>query len=77
MENLHIQPSEIDNMQFWEYQITIEEYQKILKERKDEQDTQQENSGIGNVSEMGSNMMRQAKSNIKMPNMPNVSMPHL
>ena len=31
MEQLHIQPSEIDNMQYWEYEITLEEYDKILK----------------------------------------------
>jgi len=77
MENLHIQPSEIDNMQFWEYEITLEEYQKILKERKEEQDTQQEGHGVGDLSKMGSNMMKQAQSNMKMPSMPSFSMPHL
>jgi len=77
MENLHVQPSEIDNMQYWEYEITLEEYQKILKERKEEQDKQQEGSGMGDISKMGSSMMRQAQNSIKVPNMPSISMPHL
>lgn len=75
MENLHVQPSEIDNMQYWEYEITLEEYQKILKERKEQQDEQQGNQpGMGDISKMGSNMMKQAQSGFKMPN---ISMPHL
>lgn len=77
MENLHIQPSEIDAMQFWDYELTLEEYQKILKERKEEQDAQQEGNGNMDMSKMSSNMMRQAQSNMKMPSMPSFSMPSM
>ena len=78
MENWHIQPSEIDNMQYWEYEISIEEYQKILKERKEQQDEQQGSQpGMSDISKMGSNMMKQAQSSFKMPTMPSISMPHL
>lgn len=78
MENLHIQPSEIDNLQYWEYEMTLEEYQKILKERKEQQEAQQEGQpAMGDIGKMGSNMMRQAQSGLKMPSMPNISMPHL
>lgn len=79
MENWHIQPSEIDNMQYWEYEISLEEYEKILKERKEEQDKQQEGMNM-NPSKMGSDMMKQAQSGFKMPSMPSmpsISMPHL
>lgn len=77
MENLHVQPSEIDQMQFWEYEITLEEYQKILKERKEEQDKQQEGQGTGDMTKMGSNLIKQAQSGFKMPSMPSISMPHI
>ena len=70
MEQWHIQPSELDNMQFWEYE-------KILKERKEEQDKQQASSGMNDPAKMGSNMMKQAQSSMKIPKMPNISMPHI
>lgn len=79
MENWHIQPSELDNMQYWEYEISLEEYEKILKERKEEQDAQQEGMNM-NPTKMGSDMMKQAQHNLKMPSMPsmpNISMPHI
>ena len=77
-EQLHWQPSEIDNMFYWEYEISIEEYQKILKERKEQQEEQQGSQpGTGDISKMGSNMMRQAQSGFKMPSMPSFSMPKL
>ena len=77
MEQWHIQPSELDNMQFWEYEISLEEYEKILKERKEEQDKQQASSGMNDPAKMGSNMMKQAQSSMKIPKMPNISMPHI
>lgn len=77
MEQLHIQPSEIDNMQYWEYEITLEEYEKILKERKEEQDKQQEASNMSDPMKMGNSMMRQAQSSMKMPSMPKLNIPKL
>ena len=77
-EQLHWQPSEIDGMFYYEYEISIEEYQKILKERKEQQEEQQgSQSGMGDISKMGSNMMKQAQSGFKMPSMPSLSMPKL
>lgn len=76
MENLHIQPSEIDNMQYWEYEITIEEYQNILKERKEQQETQQEGqspNNLGDINKLSNNLMRSAQNSVKMPSMPNLS----
>lgn len=78
MENWHIQPSEVDAMQYWEYELSLEEYQKILKERKEQQEEQQGSQpGMGDISKMGSNMMKQAQSGFKMPSMPSISMPKI
>lgn len=64
-------------MQYWEYEISLEEYEKILKERKEEQEKQQEASGMGDPMKMGNSMMKQAQSHIKMPSMPKINIPKL
>lgn len=69
MENWHIQPSELDALPFYEYEISVEEYEKILKERKEEQNKQQSSYDTANPSKMSSNMLRQAQSSMKVPKM--------
>ena len=38
MEKLHIQPSELDMLPFYEYEYTIEMYNDIMKERNDKEE---------------------------------------
>jgi len=73
----HIQPSEIDRMIYFEYEILIEEINRQQKEerkRQEEQDKKQQ-KGMPNMS----SMMRNAQASMpKMstPSMPKISMPN-
>lgn len=71
-EQLHWQPSEIDRLPYYELEYTIEIYEEILKERKEEQDKQSEGyqDKYGDPTAMGNDMLSKAKSSFKMPSMP-------
>ena len=38
MEKLHLQPSELDRLPYYEYEYTVQMYNDMLKERKDGED---------------------------------------
>lgn len=70
MEKLHIQPSEIDALPFYEYEYTVEIYNDIMKERKDaDKENQKTYENKYNTSGM--------KHNFKQPKMPNFKMPKI
>jgi|TARA_R100000655_G_C2956056_1_gene188086 hypothetical protein len=77
MEKLHIQPSELDLLPFYEYEYTLEIYNDLLKERnkKEEQQTQ-DASDKYNIEGMKSQANRTMKS-VKAPSMPQIRMPKL
>ena len=76
----HIQPSEIDRMQFWEYEWYTDEIKEISKEQEKQQ-KQQEKEQADLRSSMNTNaMMRNAQQSmpkVSMPAMPSVSMPKI
>lgn len=78
-ENLHWQPSEIDRLPYYELEYTIEIYEDILKQRKEEQEKQggDYQSMYGDPSKVGNDMLNKAKQGFKMPTMPNIPMPKL
>lgn len=67
----HVQPSEIDKLQFYEYEMYLDEINRDIKEqekRKKEQEKEQKAS----MPNMG-NIMRTAQSSMpKMPTMPSM-----
>jgi hypothetical protein len=74
---LHLQPSELDLLPFYEYEFTLEIYNDLLKERnKQEQqntkDTQDKYNMDGLKSQANRNM-----SQYKAPKMPSIKMPRL
>jgi hypothetical protein len=74
---LHLQPTELDLLPFYEYEYTLEIYNDLLKERnKQEQqntkDTQDKYNMDGMKSQATKNM-----SQYKAPSMPKISMPKL
>ena len=77
MEKLHIQPSELDLLPFYEYEYTLEIYNDLLKERnkKEEQQTQ-ETSDKYNMDGLKGQANRSMKS-VKAPSMPKINMPRL
>lgn len=77
-EKLNMQRSEIHAMPFYEYEYTIDYYQEIIEERrKAEEEQQGEYENKYNVQEQSQSMMNQAKSNFKMPTVPNFIMPKI
>lgn len=71
MEKLHIQPSEIEKLPYYEFEYTVEIYNDIMKERNEEEKKQsqatQDNYDI--------NKMQKKMSSYKQPSMPKISMP--
>ena len=74
---MHLQPTELDLLPFYEYEFTLEIYNDLLKERnKQEQQQTQETSDKYNMD----GMKRQASKNMaqyKAPTMPSIKMPKL
>lgn len=71
MEKLHVQPTELDMLPYYEYEYTVELYNDIVKERNEEDRKQnREAEDKYNVSGMQKNM-----SSYKSPSMPKISMP--
>ena len=76
----HIQPSEIDRMQFWEYEWYTDEIKEISKAQEKEQKRQEKEYSSIQGSMNPSNMMRnvsQSMPSVSMPKMPTIQMPKL
>jgi|TARA_R110001592_G_scaffold171377_2_gene409657 hypothetical protein len=77
MEKLHIQPTELDLLPFYEYEYTLEIYNDLLKERnKNEQQQTQETSDKYNMDGLKGQANRTMKG-VKTPSMPRITMPKL
>lgn len=81
MEELHIQPSEIDNLPFFEYEYTIQLYQEMLEERKanseKESNSSNDSAQLKNYTSKMDSYQRNAMKYVKRPSMPNVSIPKM
>lgn len=78
-KEFHIQPSEIDKMVFWEYELFMKELNISVKEDNKRQEKEMENSGYGDIKKLTDykNIERQYKSSLsprsfKMPPMPKI-----
>lgn len=72
-KNFHIQPSEIDTMSYWEYEMFITELNNQVKEDNDNQQKEMDKYNIPDPKKMSnpSNVMRSYGKNIpKIPNIP-------
>jgi len=77
LEKLHLQPSELDLLPFYEYEYTLEIFNDLLKDRNDQE---QQNTKDSQDKYNMDGMKSQAQKNIssyKMPALPNMSMPKL
>ena len=74
---MHLQPTELDLLPFYEYEYTLEIYNDLLKERnKNEEKQTQETSDKYNMDGLKSQASRTMK-NMKTPSMPQIRMPKL
>ena len=84
-KDLHIQPSEVEAMPAWEYELFMRELNNAIKEDNKRNEDEQEKAGYNDAKKMASrsnveSMQRKALSsnNIKMPSMPSMpSMPKM
>jgi hypothetical protein len=75
MEKLHVQPSEIDRLPFYEYEYMISIYNDIIKERNDkESQTYEKERDKYNIGDMQKGMQKNM-SQFKPPSMPSLKMP--
>ena len=77
LEKLHLQPSELDLLPYYEYEYTLEMFNEIIKERNDQET--KNNREMEDKYNIG-NMQSQARKNMgqyKAPSMPKISMPKL
>tara|TARA_B110000037_G_scaffold19952_1_gene21373 strand:- start:1560 stop:1841 length:282 start_codon:yes stop_codon:yes gene_type:complete len=77
LEKLHLQPSELDLLPFYEYEYTLEIYNDLLKERnKQEQQNTKDTQDKYNMDGMKSQAQRNMGS-YKTPSLPKMTMPKL
>lgn len=74
MEKLHIQPSELDMLPYYEYEYTLEIYNDIIKDRNDEEKKQSRSTDDYNSMYKSS---QKQMSSFKPPSMPKITMPKL
>ena len=67
-----LQPSEIESMEYWEFEMTIENLQEFLKEKNEQEKRQQQDQQKNTPNT--SKYMRQASA-FKTPRMPNFRKP--
>ena len=74
-----MQPSEIENMPFYEVEYTIENLTNDLQKKQEAEQQQHEGHDAGSYMKQGTKMMNNAKSgnakSINTPKMPNMKMP--
>jgi hypothetical protein len=78
MEKLHVQPTELDMLPYYEFEYTLEIYNDIIKERNDEEKKQNQDAedkyNIAGMQKNATNMNKNMSS-YKQPSMPKISMP--
>jgi len=78
MEKLHLQPSELDALPYYEYEYTVEIYNDILKERKDAEEKNQDvSSDKYNIKGMQRDAMRNASNKAAKFKTPNIRIPKI
>lgn len=75
-KNFHIQPSEIDKMSMWEYEIFIEEMNKQVKEENDKQKDEMDKYHVNDMMKQNNPKNLQKMSQPKIPSF-NMKMPKM
>lgn len=71
-KNFHIQPSEIDGMAYWEYEMYIRYIQEQVKEENDRQKAEMDKYKVQDAMKMANpnNVRKMTDINTRMPQMP-------
>lgn len=75
-KQFHIQPSELDKMYFWEYELFIMQINDLVKSENDQQKAEMDKYHVGEYMNMANprNMQKMMNKGMNMPKMPNMDM---
>lgn len=83
-KEFHIQPSEIDKMPAWEYELFMKELNNMVKEENEKNKQEMDKAGLDKAQKMSdpkymANQQRamQKQSMSSIPKMPNIKMPKM
>jgi hypothetical protein len=74
-KNFHIQPSEIDKMTMWEYEMFMKTLNEVVKEENKKQKDEMEKYDIDSYKKMANPSNMNKMMNPTMPKMPSMNMP--
>lgn len=69
-KNFHIQPSELEQMPMWEYELFIKAINDQIKDENDNQQKEMDKYNLGDYKKMANTSNFRNISNSKMPQMP-------
>lgn len=72
-KNFHIQPSEIDKMPMWEYEMFLDELNKLVKEENNQQQSEMDKYHVKDYMNAANPKNIQKMASPKMPKMPDFS----
>ena len=75
-KQFHIQPSELDKMYFWEYELFIMQINDLVKSENDQQKAEMDKYHVGEYMNMANprNMQKMMNKGMNIPKMPNMDM---
>jgi hypothetical protein len=74
-KNFHIQPSEIDKMAMWEYEMFMKTLNEVVKEENKKQKDEMDKYDINSYKKMANPSNMNKMMNPTMPKMPSMNMP--
>jgi len=76
-KNFHIQPSEIDRMPMWEYELFMEQLNSIIKKENKEQKEEMDKYHLDDVAKATNPRNLRSLANPQMPKVPNIKLPSI
>lgn len=76
-KEFHIQPSELENMPAWEFELFIKEVNAIVKEENDRNKQEMEKAGVKDAQKMANPNNIKKMQQASTPKMPTMSMPNI
>lgn len=74
-KEFRLQPSEIDNMQPWEYELFMQEINELVKAENEKNKQEMDKAGVKDAKKMANpNTLKNMQQNA-MPKMPTINMP--
>ena len=72
-KEFHIQPSEVDNMAVWEYELFTKELNELVKEENERNKQEMDKAGIKDAKKMSDPKNIQRMQSAAIPKMPNIN----